>query len=394
MLVGFLIATGWSALATLGELHQQEQAARINFLSRTEPLIQVRSKLIVYGDLMQESPLQGETSPEKARQLFAQIESELGQYPQSRMPEEQALLNHLQGVLSEGLPSHLRAIAATEQITLWNTNRLRSSNAQLLASFTQMHNHLKRLLLILLGSALAITMGSVFVISAQEKEIRKRYVELQQNHDAQEQLSKQLLNAQEQERLAISRELHDEVGQSLEALLVDMGRMSAILPSENSSVQDAIRQIRNSAERSVSAVRNIALLLRPSMLDDLGLVAAIEWQAREISRRSDVEVEVEAGEISAHLKEEAKICLYRLTQEALNNVARHSGARHAWVSLKSNEQQIHLKIRDDGKGFDPERTRGLGLLGMKERLRLLHGFLEVRSAPGTGTEITAELPIA
>jgi len=130
------------------------------------------------------------------------------------------------------------------------------------------------------------------------------------------------------------------------------------------------------------------------MLDDLGLVAAIEWQAREVSRRSEVEVEVDAPEIPGDLRDDVKICLYRLVQEALNNVAKHSGARHAWVTLRQDQRQIALTIRDDGKGFDPERSRGLGILGMKERLRLLHGLLTIESAPGTGTSIAASVPLA
>jgi signal transduction histidine kinase len=293
---------------------------------------------------------------------------------------------------AEVLPSHLRVIAATEEITFWNDNQFRKANTELLTGFNQLRDRLKRLLFILLGSSLAIALGSIILIASQEKEIRKRYEELAKNRDDQAQLSARLLDAQEQERLSISRELHDEVGQSLGALLVDMGRLSAILPSGDNVVQDELRKIRRLAESSVSAVRNIALLLRPSMLDDLGLVAAVEWQAREISRRSEVEVEVQAEEITPDLKEEVKICIYRITQEALNNVARHSEAHHAWVSIHADTRSIAVKIRDDGKGFDP-RSRGLGILGMEERVRLLHGSFEVASKPGEGTAITARLPL-
>jgi signal transduction histidine kinase len=176
-------------------------------------------------------------------------------------------------------------------------------------------------------------------------------------------------------------------------LLVDMGRLSAILPPDDSAVRDQIRKIRLLAESSVSAVRNIALSLRPSMLDDLGLVAAVEWQAREISRRSDVEVEVHAEEIARDLREDLKTCIYRIIQEALNNVARHSGARRASVTIRVDERQIEVAVRDDGKGFDPAHCRGLGILGMEERARLLHGAFQVASKPGAGTEISARLPL-
>ena len=390
-LLGFLIVAGWSALSTLAELHSREEAVRLNFLSRTEPIVQVRSKLIVYQNLDQKSS-------DKAVSLISQMQGAIDTYPRARTPQEEDMISKLQSLLANQgsirVPNHLQAIAATEEITSWNDNHLRNSNAELLAGFNHVRDNLKRLLFILLGCALAIALGSLLLIRAQEKEIRKRYTELAENHDVQAQLSARLLDAQEQERLSISRELHDEVGQSLGALLVDVGRLSTIVPAEAGPVQEVIRKIRLSAETSVSSIRNIALLLRPSMLDDLGLVAAIEWQAREVSRRSDVEVEVEAPEISPELKEEIKICIYRLTQEALNNVARHSGARHAWVVLEKDQRHIGLTVRDDGKGFDPERSRGLGLLGMKERLRLLHGFLTIQSSPGAGTTVAANIPLA
>jgi signal transduction histidine kinase len=425
-----MVVAAWDALTTLATIHTSEEAARLDFLSRTEPLIQIRTKLTLYGDLVQKSvvltmeqPVTGE-----ANALFSQIQSQLNRYPQARGPEEQSLIKKLQAMLADQdrvshemlalhdpqrmkdvlgtqvLPSRLRAIEATEQIAFWNDNRFRAANASLLATFNQVRDRLKQLLFILLGSGLAISLGSIILIAAQEKEIRRRYAELAKNHDAQAELSARLLDAQEQERRAISRELHDEVSQSLGALLVDMGRLSSILPPNDTAVQEEVRKIKLLAESSVSAVRNIALLLRPSMLDDLGLVAAIEWQAREISRRSDVEVEVQAEGIPADLKEDLKICVYRVTQEALNNVARHSGARHARVSLQADTRRIEVRIRDDGKGFDPQRARGLGILGMEERVRLLKGSLNIDSnqrdsnpgdsRPGAGTEIVVRLPLA
>ena len=415
-----MTVAGWQAIATLGRIHTSEQAARTDFLSRDEPLGQIHSKLTLYGDLIQQpvflAPQQSSFSTQ-AQQLCADIRSALANYPQPRTPAEQSLIDNLQLMLADQdrartemlalhdsermksslgtdvLPGHLRVVAAVEQIVFWNNNQFRTANSQLLASFNGLRDRLKYLLIALLVSGLALSLGSIVLIASQEKEIRRRYTDLAKNHEVQAQLSARLLDAQEQERLSISRELHDEVGQSLGALLVDMGRLSAILPSDDSVVQDQIRKIRLVAESSVSAVRNIALLLRPSMLDDLGLVAAIEWQAREVSRRSDVEVEVQAEDISSDLREDLKTCIYRITQEALNNVARHSGARHASVTIHVDERQIEVGIRDDGNGFDPRHSRGLGILGMEERARLLHGSLQVASEPGKGTEITAQLPL-
>lgn len=385
ILLAFLIVAGWSAIAMLSNIHAQQQAASLDFLARAEPLTQIHSNLTVYGEL-------ASASPDNTSQLYSQIRAELARYPQERRAYEQTLIDHLQQMLVN--QDRVRLIAATEQITLWNDNNFRTANATLLTSFLQLQNRLKILLFFLLSSGLAIALGSIVLIAAQEKEIRGRYAELSESNDARAQLSARLMNAQEQERLSISRELHDEVGQSLGALLVDIGRLSANLPAGDQVAQEQIRKMRLLTEASVSAVRNIALLLRPSMLDDLGLVAAMEWQAREISRRSNVEVEVQAEELTHDLPEALKICIYRVTQEALNNVARHSGAHQAFVTLRTTaDNKLEVKIRDDGKGFDSQRSRGLGILGMEERIRLLHGSLSIEATPGSGTQVTALLPL-
>jgi len=147
------------------------------------------------------------------------------------------------------------------------------------------------------------------------------------------------------------------------------------------------------AERSVETVRNMALLLRPSMLDDLGLIPALEWQGREVSRSSRIEVEVEAEGVSENLPDETGICLYRLVQEALHNAVRHSEARNARVRIEQSGGRIRLRVTDDGRGFDPSRTRGLGILGMEERVRRLGGKLRIQSEPGKGATVEAELPV-
>jgi signal transduction histidine kinase len=128
------------------------------------------------------------------------------------------------------------------------------------------------------------------------------------------------------------------------------------------------------------------------MLDDLGLVPAVEWQGREVSRRSQLEVEVHATDIPDDLPDDYKICIYRVVQEALNNAARHASAHHARVELKQGLRLIEVSISDDGSGFDAERVRGMGLLGMEERVRRLKGTLVIESKPGQGTEIRVQLP--
>jgi signal transduction histidine kinase len=252
---------------------------------------------------------------------------------------------------------------------------------------------LTRALTISLGSGLLLVLASMLYIARLERQTRSRYLELALSRHELRRLSARLVDAQETERRSISRELHDEIGQSLGALLVDLGRLSATLPSDRPEVKAQLENMKSVAERTVDAVRNIALLLRPSMLDDLGLVAALEWQGREVSRRSAVEVEVQSESVPDNLPDEHKICIYRLVQEALNNAVRYSGAKNVRVTVERSGNNIMVRVSDDGRGFDPKRVRGLGILGMEERVKRLSGTLTVDSKPGQGATLVAELPL-
>jgi signal transduction histidine kinase len=191
-------------------------------------------------------------------------------------------------------------------------------------------------------------------------------------------LSAQLLRAQEQERRAIARELHDDVGQMLSGLLLEAGNTG---------------RVTELAGRAIDSVRRLALALRPSMLDDLGLVAALEWQAREVGNRSGLQVEVHALEAAGELPEPQRICIFRVAQEALRNCSRHAKATHVRVALDRAATHVLLKVEDDGNGFQPARSKGLGLLGMEERVAQLGGRLRIDSQPGRGTTVTADLPV-
>jgi signal transduction histidine kinase len=129
------------------------------------------------------------------------------------------------------------------------------------------------------------------------------------------------------------------------------------------------------------------------MLDDLGLMAALEWQAREVGHRAGLDVQVHAEDSAGDLPDAYRTCIYRVAQEALQNCARHAGARHVRVGLERAAGAVILRVEDDGKGFFPGRTRGLGFLGMEERAAHLQGRVRVQSQPGHGTLVTAEIPL-
>ena len=208
-------------------------------------------------------------------------------------------------------------------------------------------------------------------------------------------LSARLVSAQESERRAISRELHDEVGQSLSALRVGLTNLAAVIPvAADSEIREQVQSLARLAETSVGVVRNIALLLRPSMLDDLGLVPALQWQAREVGRQTGIAVNVAAEGVPDDLSEELKTCIYRVVQEALHNSVRHSAARDIRVTVRQVADKLHLTVQDDGRGFHAETERGLGLVGMQERVTNLTGKFQIRSEIGRGTVITVDLPVS
>jgi signal transduction histidine kinase len=204
-------------------------------------------------------------------------------------------------------------------------------------------------------------------------------------------LSARLLMAQEEERRRISRELHDQVGQTISLLSMELRRLHSTLPADDPA-QAGLATCLRLADENSAVVRDMALLLRPSMLDDLGLVPALHWQAREVSRRTGMDVTVEADDVSANLPDDYRTCIYRVVQEALHNAARHANASHTRVAVRQTPSDVEVLIEDDGRGFETDGQKGMGILGMEERVGYLGGVLQLRSRPGHGTRITVVLP--
>jgi signal transduction histidine kinase len=308
--------------------------------------------------------------------------------PEERLSRGQAVVS------SEIIPKRQRFVAIAQRIEFLNDQQSVAAKQASFAEFGRLQERLTRFLILTLTSGLLLAIGSAVYIMRLERQGRLRYSELVQSRGELQKLSARLVDAQETERRAISRELHDEVGQALGLLLMDAGRLSNQLGSSNETGQQLVGNIKTVAERTVQTVRNMALLLRPSMLDDLGLVPAVEWYAREMSRRGEIEVEVRAENVSEELPDEVKVGVYRIVQEAVNNVQRHAKAKNAVVELEQTGNAIRVKVTDDGSGFDPKRARGMGLLGMEERVKRLGGTIEIDSRPGAGTMVGAELPLA
>ncbi|MGI9082362.1 MAG: sensor histidine kinase [Thermoleophilaceae bacterium] len=202
---------------------------------------------------------------------------------------------------------------------------------------------------------------------------------------------KLVLRAQEEERRRLARDLHDEVNQALTAILLRLEALAQDSPPEHA---EEVAELKRLASRAMDELLNLARQLRPAALDDHGLVPAIEAQLRVFTERTGIFAELSTEGDPAGLDEEQQTALYRVTQEALVNAGRHGGGSRVQVELATIGGATELRVRDDGGGFEPAAIRGdgLGLDGMAERARLVGGELDVRSAPGAGTEVTMRLP--
>jgi signal transduction histidine kinase len=207
-------------------------------------------------------------------------------------------------------------------------------------------------------------------------------------------LSRKLSAAHEDERLSISRELHDEVGQVLTALRTELGNVEEYRYAPGSDFADHLGQAKNLAEDTLRTVRNMSAGLRPSVLDQLGLAPALQWQAREFTKRSGVPVAVHVDGELRNLPDSYRTCIYRVAQEALTNCARHANAKLIRVNLHGGPEMLSLTVEDDGVGFDVEkvRNRGIGLLGIEERVRELGGSMVLRSQLSRGSLLRCEIP--
>lgn len=424
-LLALLIGAGVDALYSVRRLDSVSQEVSRRFTARNQAVSTIVLSVRTYDDQLERFLLQDQLNqpgPDSAaiEKNFAAIRAALLGFPLDNDPDVQLLLNALQQQLQDEensfaaieswrpplrqqrayqfigeqlIPWRTHFFDLSQQMAALNARKLALDNLAVANSFQALESRLLWMVGVTLMAGVLMSLVCAWYILRLERQGRLRYAALARSRLELEGLSTRLVDAQEQERRAISRELHDEVGQSLGALLVEVGRLSKIVPSSDETTRTQIAHIKTVAEAAVKTIRDMALLLRPPMLDDLGLVPALEWQAREISRRSEMEAEVHSENVSESLPDEIKVCIYRLVQEALNNAARHAAAKNAKVTISQNSGKITVQIVDEGHGFDPQRQRGMGILGMEERVRRLGGTLTLSSVPDKGTTVSAEIPV-
>jgi len=416
----FLMAfAGVDSLQTLRRIQTSSDSIRENFLQRTRVLERVRSDLYVSGTYFRDYLLEPEAGKAEGHRYSLletrkDMDAALIEYRSSMTSQEAGPFQRLTAALAdywkilepalqwtpaqrrhygfpflrdEVFPRRTAMLHIADQIRAIDESQLTEGKELMNRTFSQLRNRLTITIGLTIGLGLLLATFVAGRLLVLERATTAHRVELQQ-------LSARLVAAQEDERRAISRELHDEVGQALTGVLLELADLNrSIRARDLDAVGAKAGEIKTQLESSISVVRNMALLLRPSMLDDLGLVPALEWQAREVARRSGVRVAVDARQVSEELPELHKTCVYRIVQEALHNAVRHAAAHTVNVTVQHDPRRLDLDIQDDGKGFDPQRQRGMGLLGIEERVTHLGGTFTVDSRVGHGTRLHVELPL-
>ena len=416
---------GIDGLRVLQTIQERNDAILRDFLARNKLLNQIRSDLYLSGTYVRDYLLEPERAKAESHRASLDrtrldMETAVREYESLLNPRESNPLRSLEEQLrdywqvlkpvmywsseqrrqsgysflrDEVYSRRAAMLSIADQIGAVNEQQLDSRNAQVAQLFSGFRLRLGATLLVMLCLGTLLAAFSILRILRLEDESAQRFEEIEQARSELKELSARLVVAQEDERKSISRELHDEVGQKLSAILVGLGNLAADLPrAVAAQAGQHLTSIRGLAEESVQSVRNITLLLRPSMLDDLGLLPALQWQAREVSKRKDLLVDVAADGVPDTLSDEYKTSIYRVVQEALHNCEQHSQARHVRITVRRQEKSLVLSIQDDGRGFRPETERGMGLLGMHERIINLGGTLTIDSDLGHGSLIIASLP--
>ncbi len=209
----------------------------------------------------------------------------------------------------------------------------------------------------------------------------------------------QIIDAQENERKRISRELHDEIGQSLTAIKFSLDMIEKDLPQIPAGLKEKLGEAKSLSSQTLTSMRQLSMDLRPTMLDDLGLIPTLRWYVQNFSNRLNIFSDFQAIGFEEKLPPQIETAFYRIVQETLNNIAKHAQADRFEVQLEQRDSRIFACIRDNGKGFDLEKVlhpespeRGFGIVGMQERVSLLGGRIDIRSRPNVGTEIQIEVP--
>jgi len=426
--LGFLLLImGLSGVASIQEtrrIHEQILSVEDNYRHIENMVEAIRSDTSRVAVLQRDRLLdRNASSAEYGRQLAAlrdKTEETMGQLRSIQLQQDSKAFERLESALR----AYMDAVAAEFRITPVNglraefDDRFRSQSLTIFSvaeelgkmneenfesrrrALNQSVEHLQydiwETIITALVVGAVIAGASIFRITSLEKESAQHQRKTEQAEERLRLLSQQLVSSQEQERKSLSRELHDEIGQLLTALRMELGNLERIRTATGVDLGPHLDQAKKLAETTLKATRDIAMGLRPAMLDLLGLGPALEWQAREFSRRYNTPIQLEVDGDLKDLSDRHRTYLYRIVQEGLTNCARHAQAKNIRVRLEDANGQVALTVEDDGIGFDAHAgvVYGLGLLGLTERVRELSGNIAIESQPGKGTKLAVVLPVS
>jgi len=418
---------GYQLVRSLRQIEQNVTTVHESYVRGERTLSKVRTNVLLGSIYLRDALIDGATVRRDAyrrelMRLRMEVEELLGNYvPAVSSPDEREHWARLQTELAEYWAS--RDIAFTDQAktpdeaAVLLRNRVvpkRDTVLQILDQLAALQNVANarrqqeidvlydrvRTRLLSMGAGtlvvalLVAVMASRHVNRLQREIERQRRIE-QNNREDLERLSARLVDVQEEERRTLARELHDEVGQALTAVKMDIG--IALRGEVEPRVRSALEEARDLSENTLRSVRDMSQLLHPSALDDFGLPATLTAYLRNFSHRTGIRAQL-AETMEARLAPDIEVCVYRIVQEALSNVARHSGASACTVSLNSGGGMLRLVIEDNGRGVASSANRltsgpGLGLIGMRERAQALGGTFSIKERDGGGTIVAVALPL-
>lgn len=292
------------------------------------------------------------------------------------------------------LPRRQAVVSLAREVARMNNENLKRERERIHNSQQVLQKFLLQMMSFALGLGTVVALLTSHRVAVLERKHDEQREQIEETQNDLRRLSRSLVQAQEVERKSLSRELHDEVGQMMTALGIELGNLEKLRSSDGDSFRSRMEDAKRLNTEAMKAIRDLAMGLRPSMLDDLGLEAALQWQGREFSRHTGVPASVQVDGALDELSDAQRTCIYRVVQEALTNCARHAHAHNVLVSVRGGAGEVVLVIQDDGVGFSPvSRSRGLGLLGMQERVQALEGKVNIASAPQKGTTIRVEIPL-
>lgn len=429
--LGLWLFAGYQVTLRLQEAQREGAAASTRYLQAQELLASIRTQALVASALVREALLDPEARSagahrEEITRAYDAIDGQLARYvPFVGSPSERERVGRLReeirefraatdaalatdsrewsrkaaALMRQFMPRREAAIRISEEVQALN----RAAFIEQQQAVNGMQSNLQQQVWTVFGLTLAISLAIGWFAFRHSARLERRLTEQRAREEQTavdlQRLSARLLHAQEDEQRRIARELHDEVGQMLSAVKMELTVAGRRLERTGSGT-DLLADALSSADSALRTVRDLSRLLHPSALDDLGLVAALESHLADFGRRHGLVVDFAHDGFQSRRGDETERAIYRIVQEALTNVATHSHARSVRVHLSATAGSCRLMVEDDGIGFDvvdaerPGRRRGLGLLGIRERVSQLRGTVTIESGSASGTRLEVCLPLS